>query len=124
MAATTGLGVLRPRSAVNPLPEMNACDARSARTDSSVAGPTSAWMDRRSVPPVNITSTRGASISACATSNEFVTTVSSGLCTKRRANAKVVVPGPSTIESPGRTISSARRAMAAFSPAACCAFSL
>src|SRR6266566_4096323 len=78
VAATTGLGVLSPRSAVKPLPEMNACDARSARTDSSVAGPTRAWMGRRSVPPVRITSTREDSINACATSSELVTTVSSG----------------------------------------------
>src|SRR6266849_3216624 len=123
VAATSGLGVLSPRSAVNPFPEMKACDARSARTDSSVAGPTSAWMDRRNVPPVRMTSTLGASIRACATSRELVTTVSSGQCASSRARASVVVPGPRTMESPGRTISSANRAMAAFSPAACCAFS-
>ena len=103
---------------------MNACDARRARTESSVAGPTSAWIERRSVPPVRMTSTREASISACATSSELVTTVSSGECTSSRASASVVVPGPRTMESPGRTILAASLAMAAFSSPACCAFSV
>ena len=102
---------------------MNALDARRERTESSAAGPTRAWMDRRRVPPVRITSTRGAAIKACATSSELVTTVSSGISVSSRARASVVVPGPSRIESPGRISLTASRAMEAFSAPAWCAFS-
>jgi len=49
----------------------------------SAAGPTRAWIERRRVPPVRITSTRPAGISAWATRRELVTTVSSGKSTSR-----------------------------------------
>ena len=107
--------MVSPRSALTPLPDMNAKSSRSPWSACSVPGPTSAWMDRRSIPPVTTTSIWFAMVSASATSRELVTTVSSPTRGRSRARLNVVVPGPSTMESPGLMSSRARSAMACFS---------
>ena len=77
--------------------------ARTERSASTVAAPTSACAPLSSVPPSIVTSTLGCSASATAIGGLFVITVACRLGGRWRATSSVVVPASSRITWPSRS---------------------
>jgi len=96
----------------------NSWSARSSRDASSVRWPSMLCITGRIWPPRTIRSMPGRSTSVHATSRALVMTVRSSRSTRRRANARVVLPLAMTMVEPSRTSSAAAAAMRSLAGAA------
>src|SRR6266508_2984288 len=113
VSASTRFGEVKPAPGSMPWTPMNRQSTCSDWMVCTSTGPTSASEVVRT-PPTRTTTRSGRSCaySTSATGSELVTTVSSGMRVKWRANAWVVVPALIAIAVPGCTNSAARRAIA------------
>src|SRR6266498_619103 len=113
VSASTRFGEVKPAPGSMPWTPMNRQSTCSDWMVCTATGPTSASEGVRT-PPTRTTTRSGRSCaySTSATGSELVTTVSSGMRVKWRANAWVVVPALIAIAMPGCTNSAARRAIA------------
>src|SRR6266508_660789 len=112
-AGSTRFSEVKPAPGSMPWTPMNRQSTCSDWMVCTATGPTSASEGVRT-PPTRTTTRSGRSCaySTSATGSELVTTVSSGMRVKWRANAWVVVPALIAIAMPGCTNSAARRAIA------------
>src|SRR6266536_3203935 len=113
VSASTRFGEVKPAPGSMPWTPMNRQSTCSDWMVCTATGPTSASEGVRT-PPTRTTTRSGRSCaySTSATGSELVTTVSSGMRVRWRANAWVVVPALIAIAVPGCTNSAARRAIA------------